>query len=434
MVLRRSISVRLAKKPAAKAQSVKKRPSAASSPARCMSGTACQPSGRLTSKRCLMILKRLQTSIPSGDREIKALMKQASKAASSRRKAEQEKAGGLLGRVIARVATVLEAEVRKTKTEADKVHEEHRSSASSKSCTERNLSAAKQAVLDSKAQLKEVEKQISAETKAIASAKTEQKDAASEVKLVDEKKRQLMDAEEKAFRPLKTAELQGGATKKTINSLCKAGEKVGFHKELLSVMPVVLRKSLERRHTFDKTVVQSLDAAFAKHLQALSSELRASEDALCECAGALAQREENLSLAKEKRQATVTAIASAEAAVSDSQKALTLAKKRVRSLPKVLKQASLRAKQSQTRNEKFRRGALAAYLKLQPVRHVAVEDFDTEQDEEEDDAMENETEELAQEEENEAEDEEEEEEEDGENEDEEAFDEETDNRKNVKGR
>lgn len=346
-----------------------------SAPAAKAKAKAKSTAAGLTGKRCLTILDKLK-KVVSLPKEAQALARQASKAAKSRKKAEQEKSGSLLGRVLAKVSKTLEEDVSKARLEVDKAEEQQKVCEAEKSEAEIQLKTAQQEVVSCRTKLKESNKLITAETKALATCASSKKAVASEVKLADKECRQLGDVQEKMYQPLKQAHVHGAAARKQINALCKAGQKVGFHKELLGVAPAVLRKELARRRTFDQLVVKSLDAEFAKQAEALRSKLEETQQSLEEQEQTLESKKKAVATAKETVKETSRQIEEATDAVETGRRSLAAAKKKIKGLPSVLKKVQRNYDRVQGRYDKFRGGPLSAYLKHQPVREVPDDDED----------------------------------------------------------
>merc|ERR1712014_347803 len=159
------------------------------------------------------------------------------------------------------------------------------------------MGSAKQAVLDSKFELKDASKAISTEARGIAAVDKQLRSVAIKIQKWDNRRRIVKQIEKSAFQPLKEASLHGPAVKKQIQHLRKAGAKIGFDEELMSVAPSVLQKELERRHTFDKFVVQSLDIEFAKRVKELVSKQEKDEEVFHESSSTLEQKKETLNIA-----------------------------------------------------------------------------------------------------------------------------------------
>mmetsp|Transcript_63721 Transcript_63721/g.141908 ORF Transcript_63721/g.141908 Transcript_63721/m.141908 type:complete len:379 (-) Transcript_63721:89-1225(-) len=323
----------------------------------------------LTGRKCLTILEKLKKMVTL-PKEARTLAREATKAARSRKRAEQEKSGGLLGRVLAKVSKSLEAEVAQARQEVDQAEEQQKILEAEQSEAQIQLKTAQEEVANCRTKLKESNKLITTESKALASCAAEKKAAIAEVKMADKECMQLEAVQEKMSQPLKQAEVRGPAARKQIHALCKAGQKVGFHQELLSVAPAVLKKDLERRRTFDQLVVKSLDSEFAKQAKALRSKLEENQQNLEDQDRTLEAKKMAVANAKDAVKQTARRIEEATEAVETGRKSVAAAKKRIKGLPSVLKKANRNFQRVQGRFEKFRGGPLGAYLKHQPVLEV----------------------------------------------------------------
>ena len=339
--------------------------------------------GSLTSRRCLTILARVEKmcSIP---KDIQKTFREAKRAAKSAKKEDHEKSAALLGSVMAKVVNAFEEEQRSARDGLEKAKEEEEKTLSLEQVeAETQLKNAKQAMQDFKLKLKESSKSIVAQTKALAAASAERKSAIQDVKLAEKECQQLQEVQVKTYQPLRESSAgSGSAIRKQINMLCKAGQKVGFHQELLSIAPAVLKKELTRRQTFDQMVLKSLDSEFSKRSDALQSKLEDNQQSLTAQERAVEETREAMALAKETVKQTGRQIAHAEALVESSKQSLSQVKKKARNLPSMLKQAGRKYEQASGRYAKFRSGPLASYLAYRPVRQVE-DDEDLEEEDEE---------------------------------------------------
>lgn len=338
--------------------------------------------GSLTSRRCLTILERVEKmcSIP---KDIQKTFREAKRAAKSAKKGDHEKSAALLGSVMAKVVNAFEEEQRSARDGLEKAKEEEKTLSLEQVEAETQLKNAKQAMQDFKLKLKESSKSIVAQSKALAAASAERKSAIQDVKLAEKECQQLQEVQVKTYQPLRECSAgSGSAIRKQINMLCKAGQKVGFHQELLSIAPAVLKKELTRRQTFDQMVLKSLDSEFSKRSHALQSKLEDNQQSLTAQERAVEETHEAMALAKETVKQTGRQIAHAEALVESSKQSLSQVKKKARNLPSMLKQAGRKYEQASGRYAKFRSGPLASYLAYRPVRQVE-DDEDLEEEDEE---------------------------------------------------
>merc|ERR1719271_239092 len=119
-----------------------------------------------------------------------------------------------------------------------------------------------------------------------------------EAKKVQGRKRNLEAIERESYEPLRVAPADGPEGRKCLAGLRRAGKAYGFHKELLSIAPVILRKPLDSRHTFEDLVVRQLASEFAKNATSLDTNIKDSEQAVQECADQMQTAEEELAAAK----------------------------------------------------------------------------------------------------------------------------------------
>ena len=325
--------------------------------------------GSLTNRRCLSILERVEKMLGGAShKEALKILREAKRAA--KRDSKSDSSCSLLGKVMAKVVQAFEEEVRSAKEGLEKAQNDEKTLVAEQLEAETELKNAKEAVQDFKTKLKESNKEIISKTKAMLSASAERKSVTQDVKLAEKECHQLLEVKEKTYQPLKEAVTVGSATRKQINMLCKAGKKVGFHQELLSIAPAVLKKELTRRQTFDQLVLRSLDSEFSKRSQALQSKLEENQQSLNESEKAMEENQNAVFLAKESVKQTGRKILDAEALVESSKKSVSLIKKKAKTLPSILKEAGRRYEQATGKYAKFRSGPLATYLTYRPVRHV----------------------------------------------------------------
>lgn len=224
------------------------------------------------------------------------------------------------------------------------------------------LGELKQAVVDEKTTLRNSEKAIEASRKRIKIAEVAHKNAQGEVKLVEGKKKQLELAKESAYTPLKESSAGGSQGQKRLSTLRKVGKAYGFHNEMLSVMPAVLKKNVQKRQTFDGLVMQYLDVEFARHTGALESQIKERERNAEEQSVATQEARDAFLAAKEAKKSSSQALADAEAALVAGKKKLLEAGQRVRAFPTEMGQAVRDLTLAKARIDKFRSGTLFRQL------------------------------------------------------------------------
>jgi hypothetical protein len=328
----------------------------------------------LSSRSCLAILKRVKAVGGLSNEQLRSSAQQAKRAASKRNKAEQEKAVPMLGRLLAGASAVLEADVRRLQTAFDEAQAAVAAGTRAQADADERLQEAHKAELDGKAQLKDVEKAIETGSKAIMGAMTGKRSAQAEVAATQGRKRQLQEAAEKVYKPLKEARVEGRAAGKQISELCKVGKKYGLHSELLAVAPAILRKQLDKRQTFDNIAVKSLDAEFTKHVHALSSKIQDGEQSLQAHSETLDAKQAAVQAAREQRKECARKLTQAKADLRKSKENALTIRKRVKGLPLALSKAKLLLEQAKGRVSKFRCGPVAQYTRVLPLPNDAGEE------------------------------------------------------------
>jgi len=204
-------------------------------------------------------------------------------------------------------------------------------------------------------------KTIDKKKQAIAKAKVVLQSQEVQAKRAQGKKRQLEAVEKETYEPLKYAAADGLEGSKRLATLRRAGKAYGFHKELLSIAPVILRKPLDSRHTFEDLVVRQLASEFNKYASSLGADVKSSEDAVKDCTRQLDSAEEELAAARVVHKKATRDLGNGEVAVLRGSQALADAKNSVRKLPADLKRAERSLAQTEARLLKFQQGPWAAF-------------------------------------------------------------------------
>merc|ERR1712217_89776 len=226
---------------------------------------------------------------------------------------------------------------------------------------------AQQTVLQSKTQLKLTEEAVETESKAIADAKKEHRSAAMEVRVSVGRKRNLEETVENVYQPLKEARVEGAACAKQAKYLNKIGKEHGFHRELLSVAPEVLKKQLDKRQTFDNLALSSLESEFAKHIRALDAKIKDGEGTLHDQKQTMDTKQLALASARSQRKESERTLAQAEAALRKKKESLLAAQRSRQSLPKALKQAESKLQNAAINVSKLRAGPVADSMRVAPL-------------------------------------------------------------------
>lgn len=337
-------------------------------PAAAKPAAAALPSSTLSSRACLAILKRLDALGGLPSKELKSLARKVKRIASRSKKVGHEDAALLLGALLARASEALEAEVRRLSGALDASRAAVEGGAQARAEAEERLRGALEAEKKEKAALKEANEAIEKDGKATSGAAAEKKTSQAQIKAMQGRKRQLEETVENVYRPLKEArvEEESMATKR-IGVLRKVGKKHGLHPELLSVAPAILLKQLDKRQTFDRLAVESLDAEFAKHVGILASRIEDGEQALKAQAVSAQAKQVALQTVRAQRKEAAGKVAQAGATVRKSREALIRARQLARGLPAALSRAERDFERAKGRVSKFRCGPLAAYIRVLPL-------------------------------------------------------------------
>merc|ERR1711957_446704 len=115
--------------------------------------------------------------------------------------------------------------------------------------------------------------------------------------------------------------------------LHKAGRDYGFHKELMTVVPAILRKIPDKRRTFDGLVMRQLDAEFHKHVELYDTKLKSKVEAFEHQSAELEAIRAALRGADEEREGNVLAISEAEKDLLVAKEKVVAARKHVLRFP-----------------------------------------------------------------------------------------------------
>jgi hypothetical protein len=214
---------------------------------------------------------------------------------------------------------------------------------------------------------------IKASAKAIESARLEvqkrkaaEKKYAGNAKLVFEKIKSLQAVEHEDFQPLKQASVKGARGKKKVKHLCKVGKQFGFHDVLVSkTMPQVALKSIDRRQTFDKLVLDQMEAEFAKKKKELEEALNDETASQLDRQAAVQTAENDLADAQAQRDVNATRLAEAEKSLSLCKESLEAARQDSRKFHKYSQKIVRENAQFEARLSNFLDGPFDAFRKLE---------------------------------------------------------------------
>jgi len=228
---------------------------------------------------------------------------------------------------------------------------------------EAQLDELRRAVAERKLALGGSDKIIQKRHNDVAVAKAAQRSAMAEIKAVAGKKRQLEAAEKDAYEPLRDEPAAGPDGSKRLTVLRKVGKVYGFHNELLSVAPAILKKELDKRRTFDNLVMRQLEVEFRRNVGSLNSEIQDKEQILAERASEVQAAHAAWINAKEEQKNGARALSQAEEALAAGKVALSEAQRRVRTFPTDMRKSLRNFSLAKARLDKFRDGPLAKFEK-----------------------------------------------------------------------
>jgi len=329
----------------------------------------------LNTKKCLAIANRLGDAylkkLPWKLQELTRRLKQGL-VAKGKRHLEPEKATAILGKVLREINAGLHQFVSEATATVDGADAEREARVAVAAAAESKLAELRNAVVDCSRAEKEALQNIDDRRAAISEAKAARQSREMEAKKVQGRKRNLEAIERESYEPLRVAPADGPEGRKCLAGLRRAGKAYGFHKELLSIAPVILRKPLESRHTFEDLIVQQLTSEFAKNAGSLDVHIKHSKEAIMECEEQLQIAEAELANARAVHKEAVQARGAAEAAVVEGRQTLVEAKNCVRKLPADLKRAERSLAQAEACLLKFQRGPRAAFEKALGLAFGAV--------------------------------------------------------------
>jgi len=322
------------------------------------------PKAVLTNKKCLAIVNKLSDTCLSGlPRKSQELAKKLRQGliAKGKRRLEAEKGTFLLGKLLREVNTGLQNVVEEARAEVDGADAERESRTSAAAAAETELAQSKESVIVQSRAVKEALKGIDETKAAIAEVKSTRQSHEVQSRKGLCRKRQLEEVEKQTYEPLKFAAAEGPDGNKRLSVLRRTGKAFNFQNELLSIAPVILRKPLDSRHTFEDLVVRQLASEFNKNVSAISAEIKNSEEAIQQSEQQFQAAEAELAKTRSAHKKATRNLAFAEAAVVKATQAFAEAKAQVRKLPADLKKSAKSLANAEVRLDKFERGPQAAF-------------------------------------------------------------------------
>jgi len=207
----------------------------------------------------------------------------------------------------------LGAEVHQAQTKLDIAGGERSAHVIAMEDAESEVAKAKHAIADAKFGIKASSKSIELAREEVQRAKVAQKSAVGDVKSVVAKVEQLESANKDAFQPLKQTSAKGASGKMKLQRLRRTGKQLEFHDVMLNAtMPKVLMKSLSKRQTFDRFVLDQVEAEFSKKRAQFESSLQQQESAKRDCDIAIQTAQENRVESQQAHAAETSNLAKAE--------------------------------------------------------------------------------------------------------------------------
>lgn len=277
------------------------------------------------------------------------------------RRLDAEKVIVLLGKALREINESLQQNVEDCKATIDGADEE-RKRQEALAAAAAHLATRRQSVVDCKSALQLAAAEIDAQREAIKETKSAQRSSEAAAKMVQERKRHLEVVERDAFEPLREMPAGGLDSKKRLATLRRAGKDFGFHKELMAVAGVVLKKRLESRRTFDQDVLRNLAREFEKNKTSLEVAARESEEVVAARNEAVVAARDCVAAAQASRKQCAAEVVAAEKAIEEGQETLSETRRSVRNLPTHRKQMVKTIVRVQAQLKRFCSGPQAAYV------------------------------------------------------------------------
>jgi len=329
----------------------------------------------LPNKQCLAIVKKLRGVYLSGQPcKLQELVKRLEEGllAQITIRLEPEKATAILWKVLHETNAGLRKVAEDAQAILDGADGERENRLAAAAAAEAKCALLRHEMAEGSAAVKDAVKVIESRKAAIVTKRAMRQSQESEVKKVQIRKRHLELVEQESYEPLRRGPADGQEGHRHLEVLRRTGKAYGFHKELLSVAPVILRKQLVARHTFDALIVDQLDNEFSKHVSSLEANGIDAKRAVIELTQDVRQAEQDLMEANAVHGQAALRLSAAAAAAAEGQQALVQAKTCVRRLPADLKRAERSAQKMEARFLKFQRGPRATFEKALGLEFGAV--------------------------------------------------------------
>jgi hypothetical protein len=300
-------------------------------------------------------------------RDVSALFMRLAKqclAASNGKQHPDKKCVESLGEKLASIEDELLASLHKAQAAVDSADCEQKTRLVAQSAAESHLVESKQALVEGRRILEQSVQECEIACEALRTALTARRSCEAELKAVVGKTEKLATIEREAYSPLTAASACDTNGRQKVKSLCKIGKEFGFHEVLLSTLPAVLKKPIDKRRTFDGMALEHVQVEFAKCFERLSAAVADARSALSERSTTVQDAQTSLLHAKEHKDVSATDLVSAEAALELKKRALTAARCHVRNFERDARKDSRNLSVAHARLLAFRKGPLSAFGEL----------------------------------------------------------------------
>jgi chromosome segregation ATPase len=225
----------------------------------------------------------------------------------------------------------------------------------------------KHALIDGKSTHKSSGKTVESALQSVDSAAVAQKKMEKTLAELRSKMDFLANVEIQTYAPLKSAPAGGVKGHKQLKTLCKIGKDNGFHEVLLSTLPVILKKKIDKRRTFDDLAIQQVDNEFVKLENKLVGEAADAETCLVRQTATLQTAQNASQAAQEGHENSAQLLAQTETALMQAKDILSESRKRVHRFQSDARQAERDLNDAKRALNAFRKGPLAALGELQTI-------------------------------------------------------------------
>jgi chromosome segregation ATPase len=259
----------------------------------------------------------------------------------------------------------LEEELREARKKVDGAQDDKVAREAAVVDAEAHLTRLKNTIIESKTAIKESSTSIGTSRKSLKVLQGAQKSSQEKLNTIASKVDKLHQVEKDAYLPLKESAALGRKGQEHLKCIGKLGKDFGFQEALLESVPGVLKRSLDRRRTFDGFVMTQLEREFMKHYTEMEGKLKESDEELRKHTHAVQEAQALLDESGHCLEESNQRLTEALVAVSPCKKTVVHARQHVRKfefdLHKYVRDLDL----AQARLFAFRSGPLDAFQELQ---------------------------------------------------------------------